>query len=250
MHFVLVYGYHSGKVNNDVNNDDYAVFLVCSDIESEGQWTNYYTGQKLDTSVGVVSGGLKGGTTKNCGLAVPAWKGWNDWQCKIPKAHYIPCACEHPNQMYLQLRGLCPDSNIDRFYVPKNKKRSGAVQILGLDTTIIEYDKENVLWKLIEHSNNITASTSAPLATYVLGSHEWLIENDNIECSNKVDSNNKVLEMSGCKDDEYTCGGGQCTRRCRNIVESYKTVLKLTGCREGEFTCSDGQCIRYWVQQW
>ena len=166
----------------------------------------------MDTSVGVVSGGLKGGTTKNCGLAVPAWKGWNDWQCKIPKAHYIPCACEHPKQMYLQLRGLCPDSNIDRFYVPKNKKRSGAVQILGLDTTIIEYDKENVLWKLIEHSNNITASTSAPLATYVLGSHEWLIENDNIGCNNG---------------------------------ESYTTVLKLTGCREGEFTCSDGQCIRY-----
>ena len=49
------------------------------------------------------------------------------------------CACEHPDQMYLQLRGLCPDSNLDRFYVPRNQE--GAVILIGLKTSLISYDK-------------------------------------------------------------------------------------------------------------
>ena len=183
--------------------------------------------------------------TRNCAILVPMWNGWSTWQCKVPPANPISCACEHPGQMYLQLRGLCPDSSIDRFYVPRNKKRSGAVMLLGLQTTTIEYESENMLWKLVEHFKNITATTSAPLASYGLGSHEWIIENDKKECINNVDANIKV-EMAGCKNDEYTCLDGKCIKKCSNILEtySYKRVLKLTGCRDGEFTCSDGQCIR------
>ena len=51
-----------------------------------------------------------------------------------------------------------------------------------------------------------------PLESYVLGTHEWRIEGDNVQCSAKG--------------------------------EAYTATLKLTGCREGEFTCYDGQCIR------
>ena len=72
--------------------------------------------------------------------------------------------------MYLQLRGLCPVSNIDQFYVPRynvtldvycvdivhtltrNKKRSGAVELLGLMTSTIGYDTAKVSWTLTEHS--------------------------------------------------------------------------------------------------
>ena len=84
--------------------------------------------------------------------------------------------------------------------------------LLGLDTTSIEYDEHLVSWKIMQHFQNTTALTDARLSSYVLGSHEWLIENDNVECS-----------IRG---------------------KPYTKVLKLTGCREGEYTCSDGQCIR------
>ena len=117
--------------------------------------------------------------------------------------------------------------------------------LLGLDTTTIEYDTEKMMWKLIEHSQNVTATTNAPLASFVMGSHEWMIQNDNQKCNNKVDSSKKVYKKKGCKENEYTCTDGQCTKECSHIAESYRIVLKLTGCREGEFTCSDGQCIRY-----
>lgn len=83
---------------------------------------------------------------------------------------------------------------------------------LGLDKSSIEYDKGSLSWKLTEHQRNTTAVTDAPLSTYVMGTHEWIIENDKVACSTKG--------------------------------ESYKRVLKLTGCKEGEFTCNDGQCIR------
>ena len=200
----------------------------------------------METGLGVISQSVtEGDTIKNCGLVVPPWNGWTDWQCQIPLAQPISCACEHSGQMYLQLRGLCPYSRIDRFYVPRNKKRSGAVMLLGLDTTTIEYDTKNMVWKLMEHSQNVTATTNAPLASYVIGAKEWMVQNDKRECFNKVQPHDKVLKRTGCKEDEDTCTGGQCIKECSNIVESYKTVLKLTGCREGEFTCSDGQCIRY-----
>ena len=184
-----------------------------SDSEEEMQWKNYYTDTDVDTSFGTISKSVANGdTSRNCGLLVPPWNGWADWLCRIPKAHVVSCACEHPGQMYLQLRGLCPDSNIDRFYIPNNKKRSGAVQIISLKTTIIEFEKDIKYWKMTEYSQNTTALIKAPLASFALGSHQWLIENDNEECSENG--------------------------------EPYERVLKLTGCREGEFTCNDGQCIR------
>ena len=198
---------------------------------------------EVDTTVGFTGSKLID-PTRNCAILVPDWNGWRDWQCKVPPAHVLSCSCEHPGQMYLQLRGLCPDSGIDRFFVPRNKKRSGSVLLLGLHTTTIEYDTVNMNWKLVEHAQNITATTNAPLASYVLGSHEWMVENDKRECNNRVESSKKVMKMDGCKENAYVCTNGQCIKECSNIVESYRTVFKLTGCREGEFTCSDGQCIR------
>ena len=174
----------------------------------DGHWTNYYNGKDVDLNVGFIGKD----PTNTCGLMIVPWNGWLDWLCEVTEADPLTCACEHPGQMYLQLRGLCPKSKIDKFYVPRNKKRSGAVLLIGLDTTIIEYEKEKLSWKMNEYSQNVTAVTDASLASFALGSHEWLISNDHAECSNKG--------------------------------TPYRTVLKLTGCKEGEFTCNDGQCIR------
>ena len=116
--------------------------------------------------------------------------------------------------MYLRLRGLCPTSNIDQLYVPRNKPRGTKLQLIGFKNSIIEHVGADVGWKLTVNGlmQNTTAITESPLESFVLGTHLWNIEEDNVECSNKG--------------------------------EPYTRVLKLTGCREGEFTCSDGQCIR------
>ena len=53
--------------------------------------------------------------------------------------------------MYLQLRGLCPHSHLDTFYVPRNRKMSGAVELIGLMTSDIAYDDTTVSWTLRDH---------------------------------------------------------------------------------------------------
>ena len=70
-------------------------------------------------------------------------------------------------------------------------------------------------WKVL--FQNTSAVCDGPLESYVLGTHEWRIEGDNVQCSAKG--------------------------------EAYTATLKLTGCREGEFTCYDGQCIRTVVHE-
>ena len=81
----------------------------------EGTWINYNTGQNVDKTIG---GTVDGGITQNCGALISPWNGWHDWSCLINSEVKITCACEHPEQMYLQLRGLCPESRLDR-YCPK-----------------------------------------------------------------------------------------------------------------------------------
>ena len=70
----------------------------------------------------------------------------------------IVCACVHPSQMYLQLRGLCPDTNMDRFYVPRNKEQSGAFILIGLKTSLISYDKVDLREMYYEGTTHNTLS--------------------------------------------------------------------------------------------
>ena len=181
--------------------------IFYSDVMNEGEWINYYTDKEVDLTF---TDGLNGGRKENCGLMNVKWTGWRDFVCNLEFT--VTCVCEHPDQMYLHLRGLCPGSFLDRYYVPQNKKRSGSFQLIGFKTTVIEYEKDTFSWRLLEHSQNTTAVSKASQATYVLGSHQWTIAGDSNDCS-----------PNG---------------------EPYHRVLKLTGCREGQFTCSDGQCIR------
>ena len=181
--------------------------IFYSDVMNEGEWINYYTDKEVDLTF---TDGLNGGRKENCGLMNVKWTGWRDFVCNLEFT--VTCVCEHPDQMYLHLRGLCPGSFLDRYYVPQNKKRSGSFQLIGFKTTVIEYEKETFSWRLMDHSQNTSAVSKASQASYVLGSHRWTIAGDSNDCS-----------PNG---------------------EPYQRVLKLTGCREGQFTCSDGQCIR------
>ena len=82
--------------------------------------------------------------------------------------------------------------------MPRNKKRSGAVFLQCLHTTTIEYDTKNMVWKLKEHSKNVTATTDAPLASYVMGAQQWMVQNDKRECFNEIQPSNKVCILNMC----------------------------------------------------
>ena len=110
--------------------------------------------------------------------------------------------------------------------MPRNKR--GAVQIIGLMTTIIEFEKSTLSWKLREHTKNTTATSKASLASFVLGSQNWTIANDNVECSVEGEAYTKRLKLTGCQEQEFTCDDGQCIR-------GVKILMYQSGRRNGFF---------------
>ena len=82
--------------------------------------------------------------------------------------------------------------------------------ILGQSRGRIEYNDTSSQWILTDAKYEVTASSTAPKQSYLLGIHEWTISNDNCEKG-----------------------------------KPYTAMVKLTGCNpDGEFTCDDGQCIK------
>ena len=99
-----------------------------------GKWLNYYTQGEVDLSFGL-SGPLVDHSTQVCGAFIR--RGWSNFGCNISPLNPVSCACQHPQQIYLQLRGLCPKSNIDQFYIPQNKDKSGNVLLYGTELFIL-----------------------------------------------------------------------------------------------------------------
>ena len=151
-------------------------------------------------------------TPESCALYIIPWKGLGSYTCKVQiKAVFLFCPCHFPDSPRLTLRGLCPDSNLDQSYVPRNDPVTGWVYYYGTFKTIAKLDGLEGKWEMQSAFFNTTASTDAKPSTFILGKHSWNIGGDS-----------------------QGCHSGQ----------PYTTKLKLTGCTEGDFTCDDGQCVR------
>ena len=191
------------------------LWLPFRNILENGKGEHYTTGNPVDLSFGVTH--TKTDDGKNCAFVNVITEMSTGFQCKVAMSS-VPtvCACELKEQMYLQLRGLCPDSNIDEFYVPRNNEMGGLIHHIGLRTTMIDYNKTSHLWSLSEQRKNTSATSKAAFASYALGSHEWVIENDNRGCSSEGKPYTKTLKLTGCFNGEFTCSDGQCIRDCKN----------------------------------
>ena len=124
--------------------------------------------------------------------------------------------------MFLTMRGLCPDSNIDKYFVPQNMEYDSQTLFRGLFKTIIEYDKANSVWHLkVLGVNSVTVATSdASEHSFLLGMSRWKVIGDNKLC-NKGMPYNTELKLSGCTETEFTCHDGQCIKmeeRCDQIM--------------------------------
>ena len=195
-------------------------WIPITDSKIEGQWVDYYTSYPVD--INALATSSNGGIVKNCGIAVLAWGGWQDWECKVSRTNHLKCLCESQGQMFLTMRGLCPDSNIDKYFVPHNKENDGQTLFLGLFKTVIEYHEADNLWHLnVLGVNSMTVATSdATMHSFLLGKSKWTVTGDNVEC-NRGMPYTAVLKLSGCKETEFTCHDGQCIKmeeRCDQIM--------------------------------
>ena len=195
-------------------------WIPITDSKMEGHWVDYYTSDPVD--INALATSSNGGSVKNCAIAVLAGGGWQDWECKVSRANPLKCLCESQGQMFLTMRGLCPDSNIDKYFVPQNKEYDSQTLFRGLFKTIIEHHKADNLWhlKVLGVNSKTVATSDASKHSFLLGLTKWTVVGDNIEC-NKGMPYTAILKLSGCKETEFTCHEGQCVRmgeRCDQII--------------------------------
>ena len=100
----------------------------------------------------------------------------------------------------------------------RNKKGSGQVELLGIETSMIKYIEATSTWQIEEVSKNTTAISEATFSSFALGSQNWTIANDNKTCSTKGESYRRRLKLTGCLVGNFTCDDGQCIRRCRHMI--------------------------------
>ena len=158
-----------------------AVWVSVSYREEEGGgvWRDFYTNEELPGLVEAHRGDISGGEKETCGIMYSALGGWRKWKCSVTKESPFQCLCENREQVYLTLRGLCRDSNIDRHWVTRNIRAE--LYYLGIQNSEMWYDYTNRNWQMKAVGKpELTAGTSdSSFHSFLLGKSTWYIERDN-----------------------------------------------------------------------
>ena len=184
-----------------------SVWIPATDENLDGTWTDFYTTRQLVSTDFITSPGGVGGS--KCAIMVIPWGGWSEWVCH---SDLVLCACQCTTRPYLKLRGLCPQSNIDTFYLPRNNPEDGQLTFYGLKNTIIKYEEGAWRLRVIGAKEKTRGVAHSSKHSFLLGHHSWEVTGDSPGC---------------------TGAGGS----------MYNTTLKLSGCATWQFTCYDGECV-------
>ena len=210
------------RMRNEYITDTFyaSVWFPVTYKEEESQWVYYYDNKIVDNDVLELLIGEVDNRKGNCAIA--PYAGWTDFECKTDGNTPLRCLCRKEDLIYMTMRGLCPDSNIDRFWVPRNYGDAD-LEYIGISSSRIFYDNEEKQWKMtVTGKKERTVGTSkTSFESFLLGKSSWLIENDDISC-NTGDPYNITLKLTGCKSDEFTCFDGQCidiNKRCDQIED-------------------------------
>ena len=128
-------------------------------------------------------------------------------------------ACEIQKSIYktttLNLRGLCPFSQIDTIYQAEYDSVS-TVYFVGKEKSIINYDFDKEVWRIQDVTDpKMEAVSFAPYRTLAVGNIEWNVTNDG--CYKEPTSIR--LSLTSCSDKQYTCNNGLCIGINKRSVE-------------------------------
>ena len=147
---------------------------------------------------------------------------WDDCGCTT---YSWPSICQRAaGPPILRLRGLCPFSDIDTIYTPKNLGTEGELIFVSYDHNMIEYVHSASLWQAtrLDKAGNFTRAVSkAPLAGMAIGTNLWTVYNDSKRCSSETQYD-VLLTLTGCSEQEFTCREGFCVameQRCDGVVD-------------------------------
>lgn len=159
-------------------------WFSATDAGSEGDWVDWHSGDKLEIAdihvAGKTTGVVPDNPSRNCGIFSTTWVNWLDYLCKITPAQKFHCMCEKEVPVYLRMRGLCPKTNIDTFWIPQNA--DGKLFFRGIENSRIDFVKDlsREGWEIsVEQSVRGTSAFSmATLHSFLLGKSTWIVSND------------------------------------------------------------------------
>ena len=188
----------------DKGQNTMSLWLPISDQRRESEWRDFYTENLIQnyTHPWIGSGPI-GGSQQNCAYLRDENR-WSDTSCSNPN---IACMCTQDPEIDLQLKGSLPNMMIDRNYkLTSDDQEKRKIRFQGLTQTSITYDNKAELWIGNMADSNITITSSASHASFILGKQNW-------------------------------------TSKGHKQGDNFVTELKMSGCQKGEFTCNSGKCI-------
>ena len=187
------------------------LFVVWLSMSREnGLWVDSYTKEEI-VDPKWNPGYPVNDSSRACAIDGIMSPGYANWPCLQTGAYggwY--CTCQFPEPPFLALRGLCPDSHLDRIFMPYNSPHDAETTYYGNRVTVARYMKDANEWTMEALLYNTSATSKEISKRFMLGKQNWTIEGDSKKCADG---------------------------------ETYTALLKLTGCTEGEFTCDNGDCI-------
>ena len=115
--------------------------------------------------------------------------------------------CQMGSNVKIRVRGLCPDSKMDKEYTLRSK--SNDIMLIGRNSHIRFTDR----WELFVHNGKTTGFSSASKESILLGTQNWNFTNDPL-CETNYPI---MLNFNTCEEEEFNCFNGDCiliSKRC------------------------------------
>ena len=162
-------------------------FLPYTDENEEGVLKHVYSNSSFTSGTEYFKGQPNGGNYENCLNYKLISTGLWDCNCVISQSSL----CQIPkSSSYLTLRGLCPETEVERVYSSGNK--NGAFIWIGHRHAHIQYTSR---WFLnSKFSRNVWAESEASYSSLLIGTQAWEIHNDT-QCHGEVYTTNLSLRL-------------------------------------------------------
>ena len=144
----------------------------------------------------------------------------------------LPSICIMESDTTFKLVGLCGNSILDKNYI---FKKFDTPTLYGDNTVSVWFEEAGSKWIAVDKKGTLLATAKAPKSSLLIGTHNWTIYNDSLNCQLRHEGNPYTLplNLNACTKEEFNCMKGSCIdldKRCDGVTNCYD--------RSDELQCS------------
>ena len=176
-----------------------------TDIDEEGNFINVVTGEDMVWK-NWKTNQPNGGTEQNCVTVASSEAGqFHDTRC----AAKLCTICQFgPRAKKLNLRGSCPEENLDLDYQLLNVMRQKRYVIRGMRSTELVWNMGSSSWNFINLRTKKVIAYNNDTDDYPLGTYKWIFTDGG--CYDNNGGKYRKMNLNSCGENEFSCLDGQC----------------------------------------